>query len=353
MLGRFLQKHLIPHEKNDFRPHALQQTAVVGMMILILISFAVANFQSIFWMSSNWLVSTILPAVIFADTNEERADQLLLPLNRNPILDAAAEAKAKDMAAHEYFSHYGPNGRSPWYWLSQAGYDFTYAGENLAVHFTDSSALVEAWMESPTHRDNILNTDYQEIGIGTARGHYEGFDTIFVVQLFGTSAEAAESVANFEVFEPASDTGTYTDEEAPVEVAGVSTAVFGEDSGLTEDGTIYYSSYLATAGHDGQPASGLNLAEGIDISGAEARLTDTRVNESTLPVLAAATKPQLILQMAYIAIGLFVFFALLLSIVVEVKKQEPVQVVYGTGLIIVMLLLFYIHVAVTNNIVIA
>jgi hypothetical protein len=103
--------------------------------------------------------------------------------------------KADDMAAKSYFAHTSPEGIDPWYWFNQAGYKFTYAGENLAVDFSDSSAVNTAWMNSPTHRANLLDQHYTEIGIATADGMYQGHMTTFVVEEFGTPLPAKEEVS--------------------------------------------------------------------------------------------------------------------------------------------------------------
>jgi hypothetical protein len=94
------------------------------------------------------------------------------------------------MAKNGYFAHFAPDGTSPWHWFDEAGYVYTHAGENLAIHFTDSNEVVDAWMNSPKHRENIVNGVYTEIGVGTAKGKFEGYDTVYVVQLFGTPAQA-------------------------------------------------------------------------------------------------------------------------------------------------------------------
>ncbi|MEI6553150.1 MAG: CAP domain-containing protein, partial [bacterium] len=74
----------------------------------------------------------------------------------------------------------------PWYWIDQTGYQYSSAGENLAVNFDYSKDVVQAWMNSPTHRANIVKAKYQEIGIGIAEGFYQGRPSVFVVQMFGT-----------------------------------------------------------------------------------------------------------------------------------------------------------------------
>ncbi len=94
--------------------------------------------------------------------------------------------KADDMATKGYFAHTSPEGLTPWYWFAQVGYNYTYAGENLAINFNESKDVDTAWLASPTHRANILNSHYTEIGIATAQGMYKGVQATFVVQMFGT-----------------------------------------------------------------------------------------------------------------------------------------------------------------------
>jgi hypothetical protein len=89
------------------------------------------------------------------------------------------------MATKGYFSHTSPEGLSPWHWFDTVGYKFMYAGENLAINFSESTDVEQAWMNSPGHRANILNERFTEIGIATAQGTYQGQPTIFVAQMFG------------------------------------------------------------------------------------------------------------------------------------------------------------------------
>ena len=166
----------------------LQKISMSLMAVLVMITFVAANLHAILWQSSDWLVSTVLPAVVVDLTNDEREDNAAPPLRRNTTLDEAARMKAEHMAKHEYFAHHSPDGVSPWYWFNEAGYTYAHAGENLAIHFTDSSEVVDAWMDSPSHRKNIVDGKFTEIGVGTAKGEYEGYDTVYVVQLFGTPA---------------------------------------------------------------------------------------------------------------------------------------------------------------------
>ena len=95
------------------------------------------------------------------------------------------------MARYSYFAHSSPTGITPWYWFTKSGYRFIYAGENLAINFSDSGAVNQAWMNSPGHRSNILNINFTEIGIATAEGMYQGQPTTYVVQMFGKPIQTA------------------------------------------------------------------------------------------------------------------------------------------------------------------
>jgi len=86
------------------------------------------------------------------------------------------------MAKNGYFAHTSPDGKTPWYWLEQVGYNYQYAGENLAINFSDSKDVTDAWMASPAHRANIVKGNYTDIGTGVATGLYQGQQTVFVVQ---------------------------------------------------------------------------------------------------------------------------------------------------------------------------
>ncbi|TXH01144.1 MAG: CAP domain-containing protein [Candidatus Moraniibacteriota bacterium] len=118
--------------------------------------------------------------------NRDRVQSGLSPLVENSLLTAAAEAKADDMMKHDYFAHTSPLGQSPWYWLKQTGYQYKAAGENLAINYDDATEQHRAWMKSATHRANILNGHFQEIGMATRHGRINGQEATITVQLFGT-----------------------------------------------------------------------------------------------------------------------------------------------------------------------
>lgn len=391
-MKRHLKDYFIPHEGNDYKPHSLQQAAMVGMLALVVLSFAAANLQSLIWISSDWMVSAILPGVIVDLTNDERADENLTSLRRNSTLDAAAKLKAEHMAANEYFSHYSPDGVSPWHWFSVSNYKFVHAGENLAIHFTDSDEVVEAWMNSPTHRANIVNGDYTEIGVGAAQGEYEGYQTVYVVQLFGTPAAAApvpepapvvvaeatipaEEIRSEPELEPEPVIETEPIPEEPEsEPAPISQQQIAGSEGLVEeidDTEVSLSTdrdpIVVEASSTPSSTEAVTEIAEVDVSDEVVTLYSGFVSTTTGGVPASiepesttgssvstdifgiATKPQLVLQILYTLIGLFVLVALVLSIAIEWRRHQPVQIAYSAGLMAVMALLFYVHMSVTSG----
>lgn len=172
------------------RQTQLLEGAMAGGFAFVIGSvFLMSSLQS-FFMATNQFAA-VVNSVLVDLTNTDRAAYNLQGLTVNEKLVAAAQAKADDMAAKGYFAHTSPEGLDSWHWFKQAKYDFQSAGENLAVDFSDSADVERAWMNSPSHRDNILNGRYTEIGIATAVGMYQGHSTTFVVTMFGSPRAAS------------------------------------------------------------------------------------------------------------------------------------------------------------------
>src|SRR5439155_507841 len=110
-------------------------------------------------------------------TNEKRTEDGASPLALNNQLAQAASAKAKDMFEKNYWAHNAPDGTTPWVFIKNSGYEYIYAGENLARGFTTSKDVVIAWMNSRGHRDNMLSKKYQEVGFAVAQGKLNGEET--------------------------------------------------------------------------------------------------------------------------------------------------------------------------------
>ncbi|NUM25365.1 MAG: hypothetical protein HUU49_01940 [Candidatus Buchananbacteria bacterium] len=128
-------------------------------------------------------------------TNTHRQEQGVLPLKLNVTLNQAATAKLEDMFANQYFEHISPEGLGPDHWVDQSGYEYISIGENLALGSYDGDQdLVAAWMNSPGHRENILNQSFQEIGIAAKKGIYQGAETWLAVQVFAKPLSSCPQV---------------------------------------------------------------------------------------------------------------------------------------------------------------
>lgn len=162
----------------------LQKTIVYYLIILVILRIGLASFAWFF--PKSIFFAEVTSDALLELINEDRELAGLSPLKLNDQLNLAAYQKAQDMIENQYFAHCSPAGIDPWYWFSQAGYRYQYAGENLAIHFFDSEEVYRAWMNSDSHRANILNPNYQEIGMAVVHDEFEGRPTAIVVQLFGT-----------------------------------------------------------------------------------------------------------------------------------------------------------------------
>lgn len=135
----------------------------------------------------NYPESIISAVGILNFTNSQRkTNGLLPPLSQNSKLDKVAILRVKDMFEKEYFEHKSPSGVGASDIAHDIGYEFILVGENIALgNFASDEDLVQAWMNSPGHRANILNNRYTEIGIATERGLYKGKKVWLAVQIFG------------------------------------------------------------------------------------------------------------------------------------------------------------------------
>ncbi|MDQ5882708.1 MAG: hypothetical protein QG648_61 [Patescibacteria group bacterium] len=176
-----------PTKANHFQPYLLNEKVITILILLFVLAKVLVSFELILIQQSQ-LFAELNAQKIIALTNEVRQQYGLPPLKENPLLDQAAQAKAQDMLQKNYFAHVSPSGISPWYWIAQAGYRYHYAGENLALNFLDSEEVVRAWLNSPSHRENLLNKNYQEIGVAVlpADPTNPQLNKPLVVQMFGT-----------------------------------------------------------------------------------------------------------------------------------------------------------------------
>lgn len=176
---------LFPSVGNNYQPRSIGGRFFVYYLLVLLILRGVF-FPFLYYLPQSSFFADLTKTNILRLTNEERVDNGLPVLKLNPKLELAAQQKAQDILLKDYFAHQSPDGLTPWYWFEKVGYDYQYAGENLAIGFLDSEEVSQAWLESPSHRANLLNKDYKEIGLAIVSGDFQGKNTSLVVQMFGS-----------------------------------------------------------------------------------------------------------------------------------------------------------------------
>ena len=197
MISAFV--HLFhPHHSNNHRPHLLHPQGIAVLVAIFL--FTNSSLKLLAQVRGGVLgyASSITPQSVLDELNTKRIEAGLKPLGLNDRLNQAATMKASDMFTLNYWAHNNPNGKEPWDFIKTAGYRYRYAGENLARDFGDTNSLIDAWMASPTHKDNIVNPRYQETGIAVVNGTLQGIETTLVVNLFGTPAVSLPQISGIQ-----------------------------------------------------------------------------------------------------------------------------------------------------------
>src|SRR3989338_5981293 len=187
--NNFLRHYFYPHESNNYKARTLHTSAIVFYITLLLVFQLIPVFikftqPNVLGYATNITLNSVLDLV-----NRERTKNNLAPLSLSPQLTTAATQKAADMFTKNYWAHISPTGVSPWQFISSSGYSYIYAGENLAKSFNTSEEDVKAWMNSSTHKANILKPEYKDIGISVMNGLLNGEETTLVVEEFGTPVE--------------------------------------------------------------------------------------------------------------------------------------------------------------------
>lgn len=187
-LHHHLKRWFIPHKHNDHRPHLIRGHGLALMALLILGVQITANVMRPPELRVLAYATDITPVDLLAETNRERVAAGLPALRLDSKLNQSAVLKAQNMFAEDYWAHVSPSGIQPWYWFTQAGYGYKYAGENLAKDFDTSAGAVQGWMNSPGHRANILNANYSDVGFAVQNGSLVGGQTTLVVAHYGSTA---------------------------------------------------------------------------------------------------------------------------------------------------------------------
>lgn len=307
---QWLKKYFVPHPGNDHKPHFLRHESVLVVFFVIIILELGFLVQVFLVFDKTKFLAAVLPGVLASITNEERAENNAPPLVQSDLLNKAAQLKAEDMATHGYFAHTSPEGKTPWYWFGQVGYSYSSAGENLAVNFFESVDVAKAWMNSPSHRANIIKKDFTEIGIGVASGVYEGRNTVFVAQLFGTPLKVFQipkaEASPTPVVLPKEIPKTTTPSK-PIEPVAIK--ILGEDTSVT------------------QPS----VTKSIEVN-----------------VEKILTSPRQSVTYVYGGIALLIVLALLLAFFIKFEIQHPLILIRGLFLFAVVIVLLFVNVRVLH-----
>lgn len=205
-LRHHVKMTLIPHGANQYRPHLIRAHGLALMTVLVL------ALQLVYSLTTGGAVLGVQQSISASDlyhqTNAQREAGKLPDLQLSDQLSKAALLKAQDMFKQQYWAHTAPDGTTPWHWFGTVGYDYTYAGENLAKDFVSAGGVMTAWMASPDHRANILNEHYTQVGFAVVDGILDGQPTTIVVALYGqpisvlAATSAQKTAANTTAAEP-------------------------------------------------------------------------------------------------------------------------------------------------------
>ncbi len=190
-----LKDFFIPCVQNCNRPKILRPRALISYaLIIISVKIIVSGFLFFNYPTPAEL-SAIISSNVINLVNNSRTEAGIEPLIENKDLTDFAYNKAQDMIDRGYFAHDTPEGKRPWQWIDRSVYDYVYAGENLAMDFITAETLHNAFLKSPSHKKNILNQKYKEIGVAVVNGELNGKKTILLVQFFGTQRKDFSSLA--------------------------------------------------------------------------------------------------------------------------------------------------------------
>jgi hypothetical protein len=314
---RVIKKYVIPHEGNNHTPHLLRKSGAFGLLIVIVGLFGLSMAQVALIKRTN--VAAVLTPILIDLANADRVSEHVSTLAISSVLTKAAQMKADDMAKKGYFAHISPDGLSPWYWFDMAGYSFTYAGENLAVNFTESSDVEAAWMNSPGHRSNILNNKFTEIGIATQNGIYQGQPTIFVVQMFGKPMQTISQASQLKK--------TFTKNKTPA-----------KNSGSVK------SAYISTIeNHDMFIAVQNNEPDTIQQVSPDTHTAGTTASAQYAHFIEKAFfMPRQLLEYAYTALSALILLVMSLIMLGEYRRHRFHNMSYGVGLLATMFVLMYV-----------
>ncbi len=346
-----LKKYFIPHEENEYKPHLFREEAITAVLLIVLVIFGGTVLTKI-TIKKSGLGAAVLPAVVYDLTNDARVQNSEAKLSFSATLARAAQLKADDMAKYGYFAHTSPQGVTPWHWFTEVNYLFFYAGENLAIDFSQSQDVENAWLKSPGHRANILNQNFTEIGIATKDGYYLGHPTTYVVQLFGTPAIFASPVTDTST-EKASVPTTSTSSPSPegahttvptssnhtVLPASAASAPLAPLDSASSEATK--DENVRVIGEDKNFVAVENTTSGIQPA-ADLSKGNSNTPESSW-IDRFIINPGALMVNIYKILGAVILCGLCLMVLIRIEKQHPLNILYGVVVLVLMFSLAYLY----------
>jgi hypothetical protein len=286
-ITKYCKDFFIPCEENNYKPRSLKGRSFF-VLVVIIVAIKLLGIASYFEYLGADIYNQIAQADIYALTNQVRQDNGLNSLKVNPALELSAQLKANDMVQTNYFGHESPSGVSPWYWFDRAKYGYTTAGENLAMNFISSKEVVNAWLNSETHKKNLLYKDFSEIGVAITSGKINNQETILVVQHFAKPTAVASVKAD------------------PVKST--------------------------------KPVSTVSPKPKISVAVTPSLTPESKPKQTPISLKSASSN---VLHNLLILIGVFTGLLLILKVFVAIKIQYPVLIIRGVVLILLCWTLIY------------
>jgi hypothetical protein len=192
----FLHHLILPRESNNHRARLLHLgplfiVAAFLLTLVLIIPPVEKHYPQVLGISEHISIDELVNL-----TNQKRSEVGQPPLVLNPQLTQAAAKKADDMFTKNYWAHNAPDGVTPWVFIKSSGYEYLYAGENLARGYTTALDAINAWMASPGHKNNILSPNYKDVGFAIETGTLAGDDTVLIVEEFGSRLPSETAIAS-------------------------------------------------------------------------------------------------------------------------------------------------------------
>ncbi|KKQ97455.1 MAG: hypothetical protein UT24_C0008G0035 [Candidatus Woesebacteria bacterium GW2011_GWB1_39_12] len=181
-----LSHFLFPRHSNNHKAKLLHSSSLLLLALFLVVYQIILRALPLSGVKILGYAANIPPTEIINLTNQRRAENGVTALSTSALLTEAARLKGEHMLSQDYWAHTAPDGTEPWKFFTDVGYKYRYAGENLARDFSNPNSAMEAWMASPSHRENLLSGKYKEIGVAVVEGDLGGVDTTLIVSLFGT-----------------------------------------------------------------------------------------------------------------------------------------------------------------------